>query len=46
MFKRREHAADQKRPNAVIKYYGSLMRLKERIDLALPKFQEMLSAIG
>ncbi|KAF9370986.1 carboxypeptidase Y-deficient [Podila verticillata] len=46
VFKRREHAADQKRPNAVLKYYGSLMRLKERIDLALPKFQEMLSAIG
>ncbi|KAG0342253.1 carboxypeptidase Y-deficient [Podila horticola] len=46
VFKRREHAADQKRPNAVLKYYGSLMRLKERIDLALPKFQEMLSSIG
>ncbi|KAG0082095.1 carboxypeptidase Y-deficient [Linnemannia elongata] len=45
-FKRREHAADQKRPNAVVKYYGSLMRLKARIDLALPRFQEMLTTLG
>ncbi|KAK3812787.1 MAG: FYVE zinc finger-domain-containing protein [Linnemannia gamsii] len=45
-FKRREHAADQKRPNAVLKYYGSLMRLKARIDLALPRFQEMLATLG
>ncbi|KAF9102023.1 carboxypeptidase Y-deficient [Mortierella sp. GBA35] len=46
VFKRREHAADQKRPNAVLKYYGSLMRLKARIDLALPRFQEMIATIG
>ncbi|KAF9428582.1 carboxypeptidase Y-deficient [Podila epigama] len=46
VFTRREHAADRKRPNAVVKYYGSLTRLKERIDLALPRFQEMLNAIG
>ncbi|KAG0052877.1 carboxypeptidase Y-deficient [Gryganskiella cystojenkinii] len=46
VFKRREHAADQKRPNAVLKYYGSLMRLKARIDMALPRFQEMLATIG
>ncbi|KAF9127237.1 carboxypeptidase Y-deficient [Mortierella sp. 14UC] len=45
-FKRREHAADQKRPNAVAKYYGSLMRLKARIDLALPRFQDMLATLG
>ncbi|KAK3811842.1 MAG: hypothetical protein J3Q66DRAFT_348624 [Benniella sp.] len=46
VFKRREHAADRKRPNAVLKYYESLMRLKERIDIALPQFQEMLAALG
>ncbi|GJJ73062.1 rabenosyn-5 [Entomortierella parvispora] len=46
VFKRREHAADQKRPNAILKYYGSLMRLKARIDVALPRFQEMLATIG
>ncbi|KAF9189175.1 carboxypeptidase Y-deficient [Haplosporangium sp. Z 767] len=46
VFKRREHAADQKRPNAVLKYYGSLMRLKARIDLALPRFQEMIAVLG
>ncbi|KAI1302150.1 carboxypeptidase Y-deficient [Mortierella claussenii] len=46
VFKRREHAADQKRPNAVLKYYQSLMRLKARIDLALPQFQEMIASIG
>ncbi|KAG0347008.1 carboxypeptidase Y-deficient [Podila humilis] len=46
VFKRREHAVDQKRPAAVLKYYGSLIRLKERIDKSLPRFQEMLSAIG
>lgn len=45
-FKRREHAADQRRPNAVVKYYGSLIRLKARIDLALPRFQEMLTTLG
>ncbi|KAF9381936.1 carboxypeptidase Y-deficient [Mortierella sp. AD011] len=41
-----ERAADQKRPNAVIKYYESLMRLKNRIDLSLPRFQEMIASIG
>lgn len=46
VFKRREHAADRKRPNAVLKYYGSLMRLKERIDAALPNFQEMIASLG
>ncbi|KAG0304693.1 carboxypeptidase Y-deficient [Dissophora globulifera] len=46
VFKRREHAADQKRPNAVLKYYDSLMRLKARIDLALPLFQEMIASLG
>ncbi|KAF9436647.1 carboxypeptidase Y-deficient [Entomortierella beljakovae] len=46
VFKRREHAADQKRPNAVVKYYESLMRLKARIDPALPRFQEMIASIG
>ncbi|KAF9109879.1 carboxypeptidase Y-deficient [Mortierella sp. AM989] len=46
VFKRREHAADQKRPNAVLKYYESLMRLKNRIDLSLPRFQEMIASIG
>ncbi|KAF9982989.1 carboxypeptidase Y-deficient [Mortierella antarctica] len=46
VFKRREHAADRRRPNAVLKYYGSLMRLKTRIDLALPGFQEMLTTLG
>ncbi|KAG0317854.1 carboxypeptidase Y-deficient [Linnemannia gamsii] len=45
-FKRREHAADQRRPSAVVKYYGSLMRLKARIDLALPRFQDMLITLG
>lgn len=46
VFKRREHAADRRRPNAVMKYYGSLMRLKERIDAALPQFQEMLASLS
>ncbi|KAI8601976.1 FYVE zinc finger-domain-containing protein [Dissophora ornata] len=46
VFKRREHATDKKRPNAVAKYYGSLMRLKARIDLALPRFQEMIATVG
>ncbi|KAG0229618.1 carboxypeptidase Y-deficient [Actinomortierella wolfii] len=46
VFKRREHAADQKKTNAVIKYYGSLMRLRDRIDVALPRFQDMITAIG
>ncbi|KAG0203034.1 carboxypeptidase Y-deficient [Mortierella sp. GBA30] len=39
-------SSDQKRPNAILKYYGSLMRLKARIDLALPRFQEMLATLG
>ncbi|KAF9956643.1 carboxypeptidase Y-deficient [Mortierella alpina] len=38
--------SDRKRPNAVLKYYGSLTRLKTRIDLALPRFQEMLTTLG
>ncbi|KAF9209548.1 carboxypeptidase Y-deficient, partial [Haplosporangium sp. Z 27] len=46
VFKRREHASDRKRPNAVLKYYESLMRLKSRIDLALPRFQEMIVSLG
>ncbi|KAG0369774.1 carboxypeptidase Y-deficient [Gamsiella multidivaricata] len=46
VFKRKEHAADKKRPNAVLKYYGSMMRLKARIDLALPRFQEMIATLG
>ncbi|KAF9578081.1 carboxypeptidase Y-deficient [Lunasporangiospora selenospora] len=46
VFMKREHAADKKRPNAVLKYYGSLVRLKERIDVALPRFQEMIATIG
>ncbi|KAF9930257.1 carboxypeptidase Y-deficient [Mortierella alpina] len=39
-------SSDRRRPNAVLKYYGSLMRLKTRIDLALPGFQEMLTTLG
>ncbi|KAF9963748.1 carboxypeptidase Y-deficient [Modicella reniformis] len=46
VFKRREHAAERQRPNAVSKYYGSLMRLKARIDVALPQFQEMIASMG
>ncbi|KAF9972822.1 carboxypeptidase Y-deficient [Actinomortierella ambigua] len=46
VFKRREHASDQKKTKAVVKYYDSLIRLRDRIDVTLPRFQEMVATIG